>query len=98
MNLQNLNIKQNIQFQMFFVKVNGGIAYLKYRKPSEHLIEYFETYVPSSSRKRGFGSELVKFGIEYAKTHNLEIRPTCRFFRAYLDHHPKHQHIVHNVK
>ena len=97
MSLQNLDIKQNVQFQMFFVKVTGGIAYLKYRKPSENLIEYYETYVPSSSRNRGIGSELVKFGINYAKTHNLVIRPSCRFFQTYLEYHPQHKDMLHNA-
>ena len=98
MDTQNLNIKQNAQFQMFFVRVPGGNAYLKYRKPSENLIQYYETYVPPLSRNRGIGNELVKFGINYAKSNDLEIRPSCRFVQAYLDKHPKHQDVLHNFE
>lgn len=96
MNHYNLDIKQNIQHEMFFVRVPGGVAFLKYKKPSEHLIEYFETYVPSSSRKRGVAGELVKHGLEYAKSRNLEVYPTCPFVKKFISKNPEYKPVLHD--
>lgn len=81
---------------MFFVKLKGGNAYLKYRMPSAHLIEFYETYVPPSSRNLGIGNELVNFGIDYAKTNNLEILPRCPFFRKVLKRNPENKAVLHD--
>jgi predicted GNAT family acetyltransferase len=96
MDLKNLNIKQNFQYQMFFVKLTGGNAYLKYRRPSENLIEFYETYVPESSRNKGIGSELVSFGIDYARENNFEILARCPFFRKSLKQDPEHKAFLHD--
>lgn len=81
---------------MFFVKVMEGNAYLKYKMPSAHLIEFYETYVPPSSRNRGIGRELVKFGIDYARKNNLEILPRCPFFKKVLKQNPDNKAILHD--
>lgn len=96
MNHHNLDIKQNFQHKMFFVRVPGGVAFLKYKTSSEHLIEYF--YVPSSSRKRGVGSELVKQGLEYAKSRNLEVYPTCPFVQKFISNNPEYKPVLHDYE
>ena len=90
----NLDIKQNFQHKMFFVKVNGGIAYLKYDQVEKKVMELNETYVPISSRKRGVATELVTFVMNYANAREYEVLPTFPFVKHFLKKNSKYQDII----
>jgi len=79
---------------MFFVNVNGGIAYLKYDQIEKNVLELKETYVPISSRNRGVASELVTYTMNYANARDYKVLPTCPFVKLYLKKNPKYQDII----
>lgn len=91
MKAQNLNIKQDMQHQIFFVRVKGGNAYLKYEKPKEDVLDYKETYVPESSRNQGVASGLVKYALEYANSRNLSVTPSCPFVSNFIEKNPEYK-------
>jgi uncharacterized protein len=84
MKAQNLNIVQDIQHQLFYVRVNGGNAYLKYEKPSNEVLDFKETYVPKSSRGKGVASGLAAYALKYADSKNLNVTPTCPFVKRFI--------------
>lgn len=94
MTVQNLNIRQDMQRQMFFVKVNGGHAWLKYDKPKEDVLDYKETYVPTSSRNKGVGSRLVAHALDYANDQKLNVEPSCPFVNTFIEKHPEYENVL----
>jgi hypothetical protein len=79
---------------MFFVKVIGGVAYLRYDEPENSVLDLRETYVPLSSRNKGITSELVKYGMEYAKIRDLKIIPSCPFVQSYISKNPRYRKLT----
>jgi predicted GNAT family acetyltransferase len=45
-------------------------------------------------RGRGIAQLLAHAGLEYAKTHRLEVVPVCPFVKSYLEKHPEYQELV----
>ena len=43
------------------------------------------TYVDPEYRNHGYAKQLVKAGVEYAKTNQLKIRPTCSYAYNVID-------------
>lgn len=90
------------------VDTNGGRLYfnVKSEKDAELLynihegdnkqtvIEFTRTYVPESLRNTGLGTRLVEKGIEFAKSNNYKIEPTCEFVAHYLENHPELKNMV----
>lgn len=83
--MHNLNVQHDINNYLFFAKVKGGMAHLSYRKPSEKLIEFYDTYVPEASRGMGVGNHLVESALEYAKHRDLAVEPACPFVKRVLE-------------
>jgi len=85
MNAHNLNIKMDMQHQMFFVMVKGGAAYLQYELPDQRTLNIKKTYVPESSRNIDVGEELVDHVLNYAASKNIQIISTCSFAKKYIE-------------
>jgi predicted GNAT family acetyltransferase len=52
------------------------------------VIDLLHTEVPPALEGRGIGKSLARAALEYASSHRLQVRPTCRFVRAYLRRNP----------
>ena len=84
MNHDNITIKHDQQHHMFFIKLNGGAAHLKYDKPKENVVNIKETYVPTSARNLGLASQLVKHTIKLANSQNQKVVASCPFAADYM--------------
>ncbi|NJN28437.1 MAG: N-acetyltransferase [Cyclobacteriaceae bacterium] len=71
-----------------------GTAHLKFERPEEDTLEYFETYVPESVRKLGIGNEMVEHALQYAISKNLKVIPTCPFVKEFLKKNPAYNRVV----
>ena len=87
MNNDNIVINHDQQHHMFYIKLNGSAAHLKYDKPKENIIDIKETYVPSSARQIGLASQLVKHTIQLAKSQNKKVTASCPFAKDYMKKH-----------
>lgn len=92
--MTNLDIKHDVDKHLFFVKVKGGNAELKYDRHKDNYLVYKETVVPNESRKMGVGSALAKHALDFAKDRDLKIVPTCSFVESFIDEHEEYQEIV----
>lgn len=88
-------IQHNKQAQRFEVHLEGHIGYMSYVLSGEN-IEYDHTIVPKELGGRGIGSELVKYGLAYARVNHLPVIPTCSFVSAYIARHPDYQDLLVN--
>ncbi len=94
MSTHNLNIKQDMQNQMFFVMVNGGAAYLKYDHPSQEILDIKEIYIPNSSRNKRVAEELIVHTMNYAHSKNFRVIPSCSFTKAFFKKNPGHVKVM----
>ncbi len=72
------------------VEVDGRTAFVDYRR-GKNSISYLHTEVPKGLGGRGVGSFLAKSVLDYAKEHQLRVKPYCPFIKAYIDKHPEYQ-------
>ncbi|MTI20046.1 N-acetyltransferase [Fulvivirga sp. RKSG066] len=82
--MSNLEIKHDVDKHLFFVKVKGGNAELKYERHSDQYLDFLGTYVPSESRDLGVGESLVEHALNFAKERGLKVKPTCSFVDSYI--------------
>lgn len=80
----------NKEANRFEVEVEGYTAFVDYRRGNGH-ISYIHTEVPKELKGKGVGSFLAKNVLEYAKEHQLRVKPYCPFIKAYIDKHPEYQ-------
>ncbi len=59
---------------------------------NEMIINHTEVRKPLDGK--GVGSDLVKAGVEYARKHNLKIRPVCSFARKVIVSTPEFSDIL----
>lgn len=67
--------------------VDGQISVLEYERRPKSIV-LLHTEVPESQRRRGIGSQLARFGVEFARAQGLRVVAGCPFVRAYLRKHP----------
>lgn len=86
-------ITHNQENQRFEAHIEGHVGYMSYVM-HEGVIEYNHTIVPKELGGRGIGSELVKYGLAYARVNHLNVKPTCSFVAAYINKHSVYQDLL----
>ncbi len=86
-------IVHNVQSQRFEVEVEGQTGYMSYLLTGD-VIEYNHTIVPKSLGGRGIGSELVKYGLAYARINHFSVNPSCPFVAAIIEKHSVYQDLL----
>ncbi len=77
----------------FQTSIDGQVALLQYRL-SDGVITFVHTEVPSALEGRGLGGELVRTGLEHARSNDLRVVPQCSFVASYLKSHPEFKDLV----
>lgn len=85
------NNKKEFRFET--ILEDGEIARLEYRWLRGSMV-LMHTIVPASGRKKGVGSELVKFVLDYLRTNNLKMVIYCPFVTKYVNEHPEYQDLI----
>lgn len=76
----------------FEVHINDSIAFATYER-FENGITYTHTEVPKEMSGQGVGSFIAKGILDYAKAHQLKVKPECSFISSYIDRHPEYKKI-----
>ena len=84
-----IQVAHNEAAHRFEVHVDGETAALTYRQQGD-TITFIHTRVPNGIAQHGIGSELVRTGLEYAKSQGLKVIPLCPFAAAYIQSHPEY--------
>lgn len=88
------NVSHEEDAHRFVLDLGKEEAVLNYRMDGEDVINLTYTEVPKGHEGEGIGSKLAKAAVEFARSNELRIRPTCGFVRSWLDKHPEHSDLV----
>jgi predicted GNAT family acetyltransferase len=81
-----IKIDHNRQDKRFETIVEGVKGYVEYKEYPGGL-DLAHTIVPKAIGGRGVAAALVKYVLEYARKHNLKVKPTCSYVRVYMQRH-----------
>lgn len=79
--------------QRFKIETGGEEATLVYRKSGDKIV-FVHTEVPPELEGKGFGGELARAGLEYARASHLSVVPQCPFIATYLQRHKEYADLV----
>ena len=88
-----IHVTHNEPAHRFEVHVNGETAVLVYRREG-NTVTFIHTGVPGGIGRHGIGTELVRTGLEYAKSQGLKVIPLWPFAAAYIQSHPEYLALV----
>lgn len=71
----------------FETTVDGHRAELDYRLSGDRL-DITHTGVPGAIGGRGIAGKLVAAAVEFARSEDLTVVPSCSYAREWLDRHP----------
>lgn len=57
----------------------GHQATLRFRKVDSNTVDFYSTFVPEQCRGTGAGLKLVKHGLAWAKSQELDVVASCWF-------------------
>jgi predicted GNAT family acetyltransferase len=83
-------IYDNKKLTRFELAVEGGLAFVAYRI-SDGAMDLYHTESPKELAGRGIASRLVLKALETACQHDLKVKPTCSFVKAYMERHPEYK-------
>ncbi len=78
----------NAQANRFELSAEGWLCRADYRMDGA-VMNVHHTEVPPALEGRGLASKLVMAVFEYARRHDLRVRPTCSYVRAWTRRHPE---------
>ncbi|HET8866130.1 MAG TPA: GNAT family N-acetyltransferase [Gracilimonas sp.] len=79
----------------FFIEKDGKrIAEMTYSKAGKTKIIIDHTEVSDEGRGKGYGKQLVKEGVEFARENDLKIMPLCPFAKAIIQKTPEFQDVL----
>ena len=79
-----IKIKHDIENSQFTASIENNEGQLKYRVLPDGNLDFYSTYVPDAGRGKGIAKMLVDAGVEYAKSENKKIKPSCSYVESYF--------------
>ena len=78
--------KENNGHGAFYIEKNGeAIAEMTYYFPSDGVMVIDHTEVSDELKGQNIGSQLVQYGVDYARSKQLKIDPQCPFVKSVFD-------------
>jgi len=91
------NIKHDDEDLRFYAELDGEEAELTYTYTEDTVLDMDHTFVPPSKRGKGIADQLVKAGLDFAKSQDYKIIPSCPVVEAYVQRHPEYKDLVKEV-
>ena len=82
-------VSHNAEGKQFELTTQVGPAILQYTS-RDGLLEFLHTAVPKAVERRGYGTALVRAGLDHARASGVKVVPTCPFVRAFMDQHTEY--------
>lgn len=88
-----MGVIHNSKEKSFLIKIENDIAYVAYNLNNE-VMDLYTTYTPPQHRGKGLAEKVVRAALEYAKSNNLKIIPSCSYVKVFLERHPEYKSLV----
>ncbi|MHA7056979.1 GNAT family N-acetyltransferase [Aquimarina sp. M1] len=95
MEIKKLKFTIDTTDKIFYTHVANRKAYIRYREARPDILDLRETFVPKVARNEGIASKLAKYALEYAKSKEYLIIPTCSFITDFLQKNEEYQFLIH---
>ncbi|MFT7352757.1 MAG: putative GNAT family acetyltransferase [Flavobacterium sp.] len=87
--------KNNDKSGIFYIekenKTSGKLTFT-YKAANKIVIDHTE--VDNSQNGKGFGKDLVKNAVDFAREKNLKIIPQCSFAKSVIENTPEFQDVL----
>ena len=93
MDVNTLNVIHNEVESRFEINLGSEIALLTYRRRPDCIV-YNHTEVPRSFGRLGIAAKLTRAALDYARSQNLRVIPTCPYIAAFIGKHPEYQDLL----
>jgi len=77
----------------FELELGDELAVLEYRRTGDSMI-FTHTGVPPAYEGRGYGGQLARAGLDYARSAGLKVVPLCSYIAAWIRRNPEYQESV----
>jgi len=85
----NQSVRDNVAGQRFELEVEGGLAFIDYRRSGRTLsLDHAE--VPAALNGRGIGARLVQETLDLVRLRGERIIPRCSFVAHFVRRHPQY--------
>jgi len=84
-------VQHDKENKKFYITVNGKEAHMNYRHQDEATVEYHHTYSPPELRGGGVAGKVVRAALEWARSKNLKVIPTCPYVAGFVRRYPEYQ-------
>lgn len=91
---RDLTIEHRPELSRFQAVIDGQTCVAAYRLGDDRVLRMTHTEVPPSLRGRGIAARLVRFALDYARSHGLRVMPLCSYVRRYMQCHPETQELL----
>lgn len=88
-----LAVLHNERHSRFEIVLDNDLAFLTYRRQPGRIV-YNHTEVPTAFRARGIAAKLTRTALDYARTQNLQVFPSCPYVAAYIRKHPEYHDLL----
>lgn len=86
-------IRHNESAHRFEWTEDGHLCVLDYVL-DDAVASFTHTLVPAAVGGRGIAADLVRFGLDTARTHGWQVRPVCSYVAAFVRRHPEYQDLA----
>jgi predicted GNAT family acetyltransferase len=93
MDREKVRVTNNEAESRFEATIDGHVGFLQYRNVNG-LMSLIHTEVPAELEGRGVAGELVRTGLEYARSQSLKVAPLCSFVAGYIKRHPEYMDVL----
>ena len=75
----------------FYKIVDGLEAHMDYEIHEPSTVVFYHTYVPEELRGKGLAKEIIKEGLDWAMSENMNIVPACSAVRLFISLNPDYK-------
>ncbi|GAB4288724.1 MAG: GNAT family N-acetyltransferase [Ignavibacteriaceae bacterium] len=90
----NYEIKHEPENQRFITVIDGKECLIEYSIPEDGIIDFHHTFVPYQLRGRAIAAELVKTALNYARTNNFKVIPSCSYVNRFIERNKEYSKLV----
>ena len=86
-------IADNQALNRFELQVDGGVAFINYRRAADQ-ITLLHAEVPPQLSGKGIGTQLARGTLDALRVEGARVRIRCSFVAAFAARHPEYQNIL----